>query len=317
MTTKTDTPQGHGDENNGDAAPRPTREEALKAAEKAYDLEAAERAKTQWKGMRPWPKVMQRQDKVLLWMLIVIPAFFLLTIPLRPFFIADHPVPLAFVTGSNAAIGAAAAFANIGGSSLWLVIAAGVFGKIKINWLFWWVGRRWGKNIVNFLVPNERGRRLAERLETMNPWIMRLVILFGYVPGVPAGIPQIMAGANGMRLRTYLVLDALGALMLTSVVAGIGYASGQAGVDVVLLIDSYALWIMLALIMAMAVLPTIPAIKDERLRKAQAMKEAGEAYDAETERLAASPDHGIAPPTGHLNSDYSVKNGNEHKGSRP
>jgi membrane protein DedA with SNARE-associated domain len=287
MTTKTDTPRGQGGENTAEAAPRPTREEALKAAGKAWDLEEAERGKAQWKEMRPWPKDMKRQDKVLAWMLVCIPAFFILTMPLRPLFVADHPIPLAFATGSNAAIGAASAFAGIGEGSLWLVIVAGVFGKVKIDWLFWWVGHRWGRSFLHFMVPSERGRRFAERLETMNPWVMRLILPLSFLPGVPAGIPQIVAGVSGMRLRTYMFLDVLGALLLTSIVAGIGYSVGQTGVDVVLLVDKYAVWLMFALIFGMAAIPAYTGIKDARERKAQALREVGEAYDAETGRLAA------------------------------
>ncbi len=290
MTTRTDTPQGPGDEAANEASARPTREEAVKAAGEAWDREEGKRAKAEWQGMRPWPKVMTRQDKVLLWMLIGIPAFFMLTMPLRPLFIADHPVPLAFVTGSTAAVGAAAAFASLGEVSLWLVIVAGVVGKVKISWLLWWVGRRWGIGIVNFMVPSERGRRFARKLEGMNPWIMRLLIPLSYLPGVPTAIPHIIAGVSGMRLLTFVLLDALGALMITAVIAGIGYTSGQAGVDVVLLVDRYALWVMLALIVGMAVLPTIPAIREQRLNRARVLKEAGEAYDAETARLAAGDD---------------------------
>src|SRR5699024_8589351 len=81
--------------------------------------------------------------RILLWMAICIPAFFLLTMPLRPLFIADHPIPLALVTGSYAAIGAGGALASVGQETFWVVLLAGVIGKIKIDWLFWWLGRRW------------------------------------------------------------------------------------------------------------------------------------------------------------------------------
>ena len=295
MTTKTDTPQGPGETAAAEASARPSREEALKAAGKAWDREEGERAKAQWRDMKPWQGTMKRQDKVLLWLLIGIPAFFLLTMPLRPFLIADHPIPLAFATGSHAAVGAASAFVSADGGSMWLVVVAGVVGKVKIDWLFWWVGRRWGRGIVGFLVPSERGRRFAERLETMNPWITRMFIPLSYLPGVPAAIPHVIAGVSGMRLRTYMFLDVLGALMITSAVAAVGYASGQAGVDVVLLVDRYALWVMFAIIFGMAVLPTIPAVRDQKARRALFLKEAGEAYDAETERLAAGPN--VPTPT--------------------
>ncbi|WP_017616331.1 DedA family protein [Nocardiopsis salina] len=237
------------------------------------------------RNLKPWSGKAQRQDKILLWLAVGLPAFLLLTIPLRPLFIADHPVPLALVTGSYAAIGAGGALASIGQETLWVVVLAGVIGKIKIDWLFWWVGRRWGHGIVRFLVQGERARRFVDRMESMNPWVMRLVILFSYLPGVPGGIPHIMAGVSGMRLRTYLLLDALGALMVTAAVAWIGFSSGQTGVDLVLLVDRYATWIMVALIFAMAMVPGYMASRDSKKRRAAALAAAAEAYDAETERL--------------------------------
>ena len=326
MTTKTDGASGQdGDPTIEPTEPtratRATRAETLKAAGQEWDREATARGKAEMKDMKPWQGRLQGQDKLLLTLAIVIPAFFILTLPLRPYFIADHPVGLAFVTGSHAAVGAGAAFASIGEGSLWLVIVAGTFGKIKIDWLFWWLGRRWGRGIVNFLVPGERGRRFADRLQAMNPWVMRLFIPLSYLPGIPAGIPHILAGANGMRLRTYLLLDTIGALMVTAAVAAIGHTSGQSGVDVVLLIDQYAMWVMIALIFGMAMIPAIIKVREQTAERKRFLREVGEAYDAETARLAASPgvpaespspaatspDHGIRPRTNHLNRENSGK----------
>lgn len=290
MMTTTPVPRHDADSDPGsDDGPnspsRPTREEALKAAEEAWSVQEAELGKEILRSMKPWKGEMQRQDKVLLSVAIILPALMLLTLPLRPLFIADHPLALALVTGSHAAVGAASAFASIGEGSLWLIVLAGVIGKIKIDWVFWWLGHRWGRGIVNFLIQGERGRRLADRLETMNPWVMRVLIPLSYLPGVPAGIPHVMAGANGMRLRTYLLLDALGALMITTFVAYVGYVSGQSGVDLVLMVDKYALWIMLALIFGMALYPTFTAGRDQKARKKEALELAAAEYDAETDRI--------------------------------
>lgn len=265
--------------------PRPSRDEALRKAEEAWQEEENERAQAQMRDLKPWTGKAQRQDKILLWLALGIPAFFLLTMPLRPLFIADHPVPLALLTGSYAAIGAGSALASIGQETLWIVVLAGVVGKIKIDWLFWWLGRRWGRGIVRVLVPGERARRFADRLETMNPWVMRLVIPLSYLPGVPSAVTHVIAGVSGMRLGTYLLLDALGALVVTGTVAWIGFTSGQTGVDLVLLVDRYATWLMIALIFAMAMVPAYLSSRDSKRRKAAALAEAAEAYDAETARL--------------------------------
>ncbi|MBR8742717.1 DedA family protein [Nocardiopsis sp. MG754419] len=244
--------------------------------------------------MRLWDGKPRTQDKILLGLMIGLPLFLTLTIPLRPLLIADHPVLLAAITGSYAAIGAGGAFAGVGQGALWVVVLAGVIGKVKLNWFFWWIGRHWGFRIIRFLAPTDRAQRFAERLRAMNPWVLRVLVVFAYLPGVPSQIVCVLAGTSGMRLRTYVLMDVLGALMVTSTVAYIGHTSGRTGVDVVLLIDRYALWIMVALIMVMAMYPVFLTARDQRARKSAAVQEAGKAYDAETERLAA----GAAPGTG-------------------
>jgi membrane protein DedA with SNARE-associated domain len=267
--------------------PRPSREEAVERALEEWERREVELGKEQMRAMRLWDGKAQRQDKVLLTLIVLLPLLMVLTIPLRPLLIADHPVPLAFATGGYAAIGSGGAFAGIGQGSLWLVVLAGVVGKTKANWLFWWLGHRWGIRFVRFVAPSDRAQRFAERLRTMSPWVLRVLIPLSYVPGVPGGVVCVLAGTSGMRLRTYLVLDALGALAVTAAVACVGYTSGQAGVDVVMLIDRYALWIMLALILGLALYPAFVAVRDQRARRAEAVGRAEAEYDEETARLEA------------------------------
>lgn len=272
---------------DGSTTARSTREQAVQQALKRFEEREKELAQEQLRGMRLWEGKAERQDKILLSLFIGLPLIMMLTIPLRPLFIADHPVALAFATGSYAAIGAGAAFAGVGQGALWLVILAGVVGKIKVSWLFWWLGRRWGVRFIRFTVPNERAQRFAARLQSMNPWVLRVLIPLAYLPGIPTMIVCVLAGTSGMRLRTYLFLDALGALMVTSIVAYVGFTSGQAGVDIVLLIDKYALWIMLALIFGMAMYPAYTSMRDQKARKAETIRAAEAEYDTETARLAA------------------------------
>jgi membrane-associated protein len=56
-----------------------------------------------------------------------------------------------------------------------------------------------------------------------------------------------------MRLRTFLVLDVLGALLWTSLLATLGYELGQRAVDVTDAIAHYSLLATLALIAAIIV----------------------------------------------------------------
>jgi membrane protein DedA with SNARE-associated domain len=54
---------------------------------------------------------------------------------------------------------------------------------------------------------------------------------------VPSAVVYAAAGWARMRLATFLLLDLAGALLMTSLVAGLGYELGQRAVDVVLLLQ--------------------------------------------------------------------------------
>ncbi|WP_017572931.1 DedA family protein [Nocardiopsis halotolerans] len=249
----------------------PLSEEERRRKQKEEEAREALEAIKLWKGKAA------RQDKALLTFFVVIPLFLLAMTPLKPLLIAEHPVLLEFVTGSNAGIGAAAAFARIGEIPLWLVVVAGVVGKIKFDWLFWWMGRRWGRNFINLVAPGDKAQRFADRAQNMNPWIMRGAIVLSYVPGVPTMLVLVSAGWTGMRLVPLLLWDALGALLLTGVVASVGYAAGQAGVDIVLMVDRYALWFTLGIVFVMAFAPVIKQNRAERKRAKEKEKEEEEA----------------------------------------
>lgn len=230
------------------------------AAEKAARKQEAAEA---LKAVTPWEGAPQRADKVLLAVIFAIPAFYMVLMPFRPHMIAHQPLLLILVQGGTPSVAAGGAFAAIGELPLWLVLAAGVVGKVKFDWLFWWVGHRWGRGFARLFARGPAGERFAARAESLPPWIMRAAVLLSYVPGVPGVLVHGAAGWTGMRLTTFLLLDAAGAAVLVAAVAGAGYASGQTGVDIVMLVDSYALWITLAIVL---VLPLLPALKARRSR---------------------------------------------------
>jgi membrane protein DedA with SNARE-associated domain len=76
-------------------------------------------------------------------------------------------------------------------------------------------------------------------------------------------VVYVMAGWARMRLITFLLLDLAGALLLTGLVAGLGYGLGQRAVDFVLLVDKYASTVSLTMI---AVTLAIPPLK-RRIRQ--------------------------------------------------
>jgi membrane protein DedA with SNARE-associated domain len=203
----------------------------------------------------PWSGQASRTDRALIAALLAVAAISLVLRPLKPFLIASHPVLLEFLSGDLLAVGTAAAFARIGEVPLWLVVAAGVLGMVKFDWLAWWAGRQWGAGIIGLLTASPRVRRWAQRGRDADPRIIRAAVVLAMLPGVPTAVVFALAGWAGLRMTTFLLLDAIGALAVTGLVAGLGYGLGQQAVDAVLLVDRYASAVSLTLIGVTLALP--------------------------------------------------------------
>jgi membrane protein DedA with SNARE-associated domain len=212
---------------------------------------------TAWRRFVPWQGPASRTDMALMGAILGVVALGLVLRPLKPFLLASHPVILEFLTGDLTAIGAAAAFARIGEAPLWLVVVAGAAGMVKLDWLTWWTGRQWGGGIIKMFTTSQRSQRFASRATELDPKILRAAVVLAVLPGVPTAVVYAMAGWARMRLATFLLLDLAGALLMTGLVAGVGYGLGQHAVDLVLLVDRFASVVSLTLIAVAAVIPLI------------------------------------------------------------
>lgn len=210
-----------------------------------------------WRRFLPWRGPATRVDWALMAAILAVVALGLVLRPLKPFLLASHPVALAFLTGDLTAIGAAAAFARIGEVPLWLVVVAGAGGMVKFDWLTWWTGRQWGGGIIRMFTASESVKRFADRAAEVNPWVLRAAVVLAVLPGVPTAVVYAMAGWARMRLMTFLALDIAGAVVMTGLVAGLGYGLGQRVVDLVLLVERYAGTVSLTIIAVTAVLPLV------------------------------------------------------------
>ncbi len=223
-------------------------------------------ATPRWARFTPWEGRATRVDVALLGAILAVVALGLGLRPVTPFLLASHPVVLALLTGDLTAIGAAAAFARIGEAPLWLVVVAGAVGMVAFDWLTWWTGRRWGGGIIRMFTTSAAALRVAARARELDPWLVRAAVVLAVLPGAPTAVLYAMAGWAGMRLATFLLLDLTGALLMTGLVAAVGYALGQRAVDVVLLVDEYASVVSLTMITLAAV---VPLIRRRMRRRAQ------------------------------------------------
>lgn len=207
--------------------------------------------------LKPWDGKATRADIVLLVAPFAIAALMLGLKPFTPFLLAHHPVLLSLITGSTSAIGAAGAFAKVEGTGLLIPILAGIFGTVKFGWLFWLAGRRWGRGIIEMALPSERMKQAILRAETKR-WVGRVGLFVVELPGVPSLAFQLLAGWQRMRFWTFMGLSSLGAALWVGFVALIGYKLGQTGVDMVMLVDKYAVWVSVAIVVGLVLFAKKP-----------------------------------------------------------
>lgn len=207
-----------------------------------------------WDAVKPWKGKATRLDKILLVLIIGVPLVYMALLPFRPWLLVNAPVLQEFINGAKTAIVAAAAYARVGDLPLWLVVFAGFVGMAKLDWVFWLAGRRWGDGILRLFAQNERQRKRAEKLKNIPDWALFLMTVIARCPGIPGTIVYLVAGWTRMRLSLFLTADLLGCLIFTLIWTVLGYQLGEAAVDILKVIDKYALWLTLAIIVGIFVL---------------------------------------------------------------
>ncbi|MEP6953252.1 MAG: VTT domain-containing protein [Solirubrobacteraceae bacterium] len=200
-------------------------------------------------GPMPWTGKAERVDRVIIVGLVVSGLYALLLLPLTPALIDSHPLALEIIRGSVSSIITMGALARTGDASLAVAVLAAIPALVMFDWVFWLAGRRWGHRAVTMFLGNgaKRGRQVR-RLEGVMRRLGPYAVLFGYVLPLPTALIDAAAGWIGMRLRTFLILDLLGALLWTGLLAGLGYAIGQPAVDVAHAVGRYALWFTLGIV---------------------------------------------------------------------
>jgi membrane-associated protein len=163
--------------------------------------------------------------------------------------VGTHPVLLEVLNGNTAAIIAAAAFVRVGHGSLVIVLLAAIPGLMKFDVLYWWAGRLWGERIIALLSGRRnRGARYMDRVQRWGrKFTWPAVVIAPFLP-IPTAIIYVVVAWAGMRLVTFLILDAIGSLLWAGMLAGLGYELGHHAVVVAQTISHYGLWISLGLV---------------------------------------------------------------------
>jgi len=206
----------------------------------------------------PWGERAERPDVIIGVLLAVYVVYSLALWPLVPALIGTHPLLLEIVGGSTLAEVTVGAHSRLGELPLWVAVAVAIPGSMMFDWVFWWAGRRWGDRALHLILgrdPSPRGIAVRDartaRLERMAGRFGPAAVVLAYYLPLPSVLFYVGAGLSGMRLRTFLILDALGTLLWVGPIVGLGYAIGKPAVDVVGRINHYST--LLAIVIAVVV----------------------------------------------------------------
>ena len=172
---------------------------------------------------------------------------------LTPALLAHHDLLLEALSGNVASIVIGGAQANAGRASLILVLIAPLLGIVLYDVALWWAGRLWGNQVLGRFVRSPRARARLARTEG---WVARrgvLALTVAYLLPLPNPATYLLCGASGMRLAFFLVGDALGTLLWTSLLAGLGWVVGRPALRLVEAVDHYSLVVVVALLVLAAV----------------------------------------------------------------
>ncbi len=224
-------------------------EEGEMTADKSQD-EPAERE--WWDDPRmPWKGKPRRVDIACWASFSLIGLYSIATLPLRPILLSLNTYVLAAVSGSSIAMVDLGSSLRAGTSQWWwlgLIIAA--LSVMKFVWVFWWAGRLWGRGIIDVIAARSRwasktahvAEGLAERFGAP------ALFLVWFIPFVPGGIVDAFVGNAGMKLRTFLGINFVAALLNRSIYFYLGYRLGQPAKDLVDLISKYSYYISIAIV---------------------------------------------------------------------
>jgi membrane protein DedA with SNARE-associated domain len=199
----------------------------------------------------PWDGKPERLDVFLLAAISLSGIYALALLPLVPSLVGTHPVALELLRGSTTAMVTMGAMSRVGDASLLVAVVAAIPGLMMFDWVYWWAGRRWGRNVIGLFLGNHP--KAAKRTERLERLILRwgwVAIVIAYFQPVPNVLIYAAAGWTGMRLRTFLLLDLIGSLLWIALCVGLGYAIGQSAIDVAKGVSHYALYLTIALVVA-------------------------------------------------------------------
>lgn len=159
-------------------------------------------------------------------------VLFVVAIPLAPVLYEDHVELLVLLRPTKEVLLFAGYRVREGDASYPLVLLAALPLVLFAVWIFHALARSYRDDLKDAELPGIAGRLLPrKRIQQLCEVVGERgwpVVFLGRLAIMPSTLVAAAAGTTDMRTRTFLLADAAGAIVSTVVVAGAGYALGEA-----------------------------------------------------------------------------------------
>ena len=153
----------------------------------------------------------------------------LVAIPLAPFLYREHPAVLVLLRPTKEVLLFAGYAAHRGDVSLVTVVLAALPILLGGVWLFYALGREHGTDrdlpgLLGRLVPRKRVQTLRKAVDRNG----EKVLFLGRLAAMPSSLLAAAAGASGVDVRRFLLVDTAGALTSLALMLGLGWVLDDA-----------------------------------------------------------------------------------------
>ncbi len=207
----------------------------------------------------PWKRKPGRSDYLCMGWFAFAGLFSLGMMPVRAWLLgAPERLPwLVTFIGSRSGTAALGSNIAVGTGLPWVwPILVGALLSVKLDWVYWWAGKLWGRGMIDvWASQSERARRNYTRVER---WADKMGWVGMFVAYVPIPLPImavvfVLAGAQGMKITRFLVLDFLASLTWLIGYFICGYMIGEPAVRVLEIYAKFANYVAIGLVVVIIV----------------------------------------------------------------
>ncbi len=201
----------------------------------------------------PWRHKPTRADIACFSWLSIVAVYGLVMLPLRPVILGLAPQLIGSL-GYRTGFVMSGALAATGDRWWPVVLIAGSLGAMKFDWVYWWAGKLWGRNLIEvWSSRSPRARRANERAEKLARRYEGLAIAATFLPiPLPAGVIYAVLGEAGTTLRKFLTVCITSAVVSTAGYMYLGFSIGEPAVALMEAYGQYLWYLSLAILAGMA-----------------------------------------------------------------